>query len=137
MRVENAFEARVKPHPFINLLNYILLESSGADIACTALFDSAKGFDTDITMRDIINNYPFPNTFKVLEMSGNDIKRAIERSASYFDLHDNKISVSADFLEPKPQHFNYDIFAGVHYTINVSRLWRTCERIEYKWTTLG
>ena len=42
MRVENAFEARVKPHPFINLLNYILLESSGADIACTALFDSAK-----------------------------------------------------------------------------------------------
>ncbi|PAK63744.1 bifunctional metallophosphatase/5'-nucleotidase [Staphylococcus caprae] len=121
MRVENAFEARVKPHPFINLLNYILLESSGADIACTALFDSAKGFDTDITMRDIINNYPFPNTFKVLELSGNDIKRAIERSASYFDLHDNKISVSADFLEPKPQHFNYDIFAGVHYTINVSR----------------
>ena len=71
-------------------------------------------------MRDIINNYPFPNTFKVLELSGNDIKRAIERSASYFDLHDNKISVSADFLEPKPQHFNYDIFAGVHYTI-VSR----------------
>lgn len=29
--------------------------------------------------------------------------------------------MSADFLEPKPQHFNYDIFAGVHYTINVSR----------------
>lgn len=59
MRVENAFDARVKPHPFINLLNYILLESSGADITCTALFDSAKGFDKDVTMRDIINNYPF------------------------------------------------------------------------------
>ncbi|WP_336821835.1 bifunctional UDP-sugar hydrolase/5'-nucleotidase [Staphylococcus capitis] len=121
MRVENAFDARVKPHPFINLLNYILLESSGADITCTALFDSAKGFDKDVTMRDIINNYPFPNTFKVIELTGRDIKLAIERSAAYFDLHDEEISVSADFLEPKPQHFNYDIFAGIDYTIHVGR----------------
>ena len=64
MRQENA------PHAFVNLLNYILLEKSGADIACTALFDSANGFDEKITMRDIINNYPFPNTFKVIELSG-------------------------------------------------------------------
>lgn len=121
MRVENAFEARIKPHPFINLLNYILLQSSNADIACTALFDSAQGFDQNVTMRDIINNYPFPNTFKVLELSGKDIKLAIERSAAYFDLKDGKIDVSDDFLKPKPQHFNYDIFAGIEYVIHVDR----------------
>ncbi|MEJ7221066.1 bifunctional metallophosphatase/5'-nucleotidase, partial [Staphylococcus gallinarum] len=39
MIVHNAFEARVAPHPFINFLNYVLLAKSGADIACTALFD--------------------------------------------------------------------------------------------------
>lgn len=121
MRVENAFEARVKPHPFTNLLNYILLKSSDADIACTALFDSAKGFDNEVTMRDIINNYPFPNTFKVLKLSGKDIKLAIERSATYFDLENDKISVSSVFLDPKPQHFNYDIFGGIDYTIHVSK----------------
>lgn len=74
-------------------------------------------------MRDIINNYTFPNIFKVLELSGKDIKLAIERSASYFDLVNNEITVSADFLEPKPQHFNYVIFAGIQYTIHVNRLY--------------
>ena len=59
LRINNSFEARKSPHAFVNLLNYILLEKSGADIACTALFDSANGFDEKITMRDIINNYPF------------------------------------------------------------------------------
>ncbi|EOR48883.1 hypothetical protein V115_00339 [Staphylococcus aureus Tur-12] len=29
--------------------------------------------------------------------------------------------MSADFLEPKPQHFNYDIYGGVSYTIHVGR----------------
>lgn len=103
MIINNSFEARKSPHPFVNLLNYILLEKCGADIACTALFDSANGFERKITMRDIINNYTFPNIFKVLELSGKDIKLAIERSASYFDLVNNEITVSADFLEPKPQ----------------------------------
>ena len=119
MRINNSFEARKSPHAFVNLLNYILLEKSGADIACTALFDSANGFDEKVTMRDIINNYPFPNTFKVIELSGKDIKLAIERSASYFDIVNHKITVNKEFLEPKPQHFNYDIFAGIQYTIHV------------------
>lgn len=72
-------------------------------------------------MRDVINNYPFPNTFKVLAVSGAELKNAIERSAEYFDVQDGEISVSADFLEPKPQHFNYDIYGGVSYTIHVGR----------------
>lgn len=42
MLVEDQFEARMKPHPLINLINVMLLEKSGADIASTALFDSAK-----------------------------------------------------------------------------------------------
>ena len=40
----------------------------------TALFDSAKGFNQQVTMRDIINNYPFPNTFQVLELNGKELK---------------------------------------------------------------
>ena len=90
-------------------------------MACTALFDSATGFTKHVTMRDVINNYPFPNTFKVLRVSGADIKAAIERSAEYFDVIQEEITISKDFMEPKPQHFNYDIFAGVSYTIQASQ----------------
>lgn len=121
MMINHAFEARVAPHPFTNFMNYALLEKSGADVACTALFDSASGFKQVVTMRDVINNYPFPNTFKVLAVSGFKLKQAIERSAEYFDVKNDEVSVSADFLEPKPQHFNYDIYGGVSYTIHVGR----------------
>lgn len=72
-------------------------------------------------MRDVINNYPFPNIFKVLAVSGAKLKEAIERSAEYFDVKNDEVSVSADFLEPKPQHFNYDIYGGLSYTIHVGR----------------
>lgn len=122
MLVEDKFEARVKPHPLLNLINLILLEKSGADIASTALFDSAAGFNTQVTMRDIINNYPFPNTFQVLELTGAGIKEALELSASYFALDENnEITINESFLYPKPQHFNYDIYGGISYTIHVGQ----------------
>ncbi|HFE4155230.1 TPA: bifunctional UDP-sugar hydrolase/5'-nucleotidase [Staphylococcus aureus] len=121
MTINHAFEARVAPHPFTNFMNYALLEKSDADVACTALFDSASGFKQVVTMRDVINNYPFPNTFKVLAVSGAKLKEAIERLAEYFDVKNDEVSVSADFLGPKPQHFNYDIYGGVSYTIHVGR----------------
>lgn len=70
-------------------------------------------------MRDIINNYPFPNTFQVLELNGKGIKAALEKSASYFSVNDNnEITVSDTFLSPKPQHFNYDMYGGISYTIH-------------------
>ncbi|MBW1103279.1 5'-nucleotidase C-terminal domain-containing protein, partial [Escherichia coli] len=71
--------------------------------------------------RDIINNYPFPNTFKVLEMTGKGIREALEQSARYFDLTDSgDVGINDTFLNPKPQHYNYDIFGGVSYNIKVS-----------------
>ena len=47
-----------------------------------------RGFNSRITMRDIINNYPFPNTFQVLKLTGVGIKDALEKSVSYFALND-------------------------------------------------
>ncbi len=71
-------------------------------------------------MRDIINNYPFPNTFQVLKLTGAGIKDALEKSASYFTLNDkNEITINDAFLYPKPQHFNYDMYGGITYTIHV------------------
>jgi len=120
MRIDNHFEARKQPHPFINLLNYILLEVSEADISSTALFDTATGFDTTVTMRDVINNYPFPNTFNVLAMSGHEIKASLEKSAAYFDIENGEVVVSPTSIKPKPQHFNYDMYGGIYYEIHVN-----------------
>ncbi|EKU48574.1 bifunctional metallophosphatase/5'-nucleotidase [Staphylococcus massiliensis] len=120
MLVKDDFKARIKPHPIVNLLNHAQMSLAGVDISCTPLFPSARGFSKTVTMRDIIDNYPFPNTFNVLEVTGAELKAALEKTATYFDVEDGDITVNQAFLEPKPQHFNYDMYSGIDYTIHAS-----------------
>jgi len=52
-------------------------------------------------MRDIVSNYVYPNTLKVIRILGQDIKGALEKSAEYFILADNgKIKVNPAFEKP-------------------------------------
>ncbi len=61
------------------------MASSGTDISGTALFNNeGKGFNNQITMRDIITNYIYPNTLAVLRVTGQDLREALEQSATYF-----------------------------------------------------
>ncbi|WP_208092114.1 5'-nucleotidase C-terminal domain-containing protein, partial [Escherichia coli] len=85
------------------------MEASNAPIAASALFDLSRGFKGEVTMRDVLNNYPFPNTFNVLKLSGQDIKDALEQTAEYFEVQDQEVIVNPEYVEPKPQHYNYDI----------------------------
>jgi 2',3'-cyclic-nucleotide 2'-phosphodiesterase/3'-nucleotidase len=92
--------------------------------------DSVKGFDKEITMRDIVSNYIYPNTLKVIRVTGSDMKAALERSASYFALDENgELTVSKDFSYPKPQAYNYDMWEGIQYKVDVSK--KVGERIVF------
>lgn len=123
MTITDPFQARVEKHPFIEFVNNVQLEVSVADISLTALFDNeAKGFAETVTMRDIVTNYKYPNTLVVLSLTGQEIKDALEKSATYFALDQNgKITVNPAYLEPKPQHYNYDMWENIEYTIQVSK----------------
>ncbi|OAB43778.1 bifunctional metallophosphatase/5'-nucleotidase [Paenibacillus glacialis] len=123
MRISNPLQTRLSDHPFMEWINSVQMELSGALISCAAIFDNhSPGFDRNITMRDIMINYKYPNTLTVLRVTGQDIKDALERSAQYFQRNEmGEIEVSEDFLLPKPQHFNYDMWEGIEYMIDVSR----------------
>jgi 2',3'-cyclic-nucleotide 2'-phosphodiesterase/3'-nucleotidase len=123
MLVKDPMQARLKDSALIEFINRVQMEMSGAPISNTALFDNiSPGFPADITMRDIVSNYIYPNTLKVIRISGQDIKNAIEQSAEYFELApDGTVQVSAKFRDPKPQHYNYDMWEGITYKINISR----------------
>lgn len=121
MRIDDIFLARLKGHPFINFLHEVQLDVSGADFSSLAVFDSAMGFGKKISVRDVLINYPYPNTLKVLEVTGRKLKEAIEKSATYFEVEDGKVKVSKDFLVPKVQHYNYDTYGGLEYKIDLSR----------------
>lgn len=121
MRVDDIFLARLKGHPFINFLHQVQLDVSGADFSALSVFDSAIGFSKKISVRDVLINYPYPNTLKVLEVTGKQLKEAIEKSATYFVIEDKKIGINKDFLVPKVQHYNYDTYGGLEYKIDLSR----------------
>ena len=82
--MNDIFEARLKGHPFINFLHQVQLEASDADFSALSLFDSAIGFKKNVSIRDVLINYPYPNTLMVLKVRGDKLKEAIEKAATYF-----------------------------------------------------
>lgn len=120
MLISSPFTARLEGHPYVEFINRIQNEVGGTSISCMAIFnDVCKGFNPNVTMRDIVTNYIFPNTLKVLQVKGEYIIQALEQSASYFTLADGEPVVSEAFLIPKAQPFNYDLWSGIDYTIDL------------------
>ena len=89
-------------------------------LCSNSLFDGATGFGENITMRNIVSTYVFPNTLVVKKITGKILKEYLEKNAEYFDIENNKIVVSKDFLYPKLMKYNYDMVDGIFYTIKAS-----------------
>ncbi|WP_291649308.1 bifunctional UDP-sugar hydrolase/5'-nucleotidase [Clostridium sp.] len=119
--LDDIFIARLKGHPFINFLHEVQLSISNADFSALSLFDTAIGFKKNVSIRDVLINYPYPNTLKVLKVKGSKIKEAIEKSATYFVLENNEVKINKEFLVPKVQNYNYDTFAGLTYEIDLNK----------------
>ena len=121
MVITDSFSVRTCEHPAIEFINKVQMQAAGVDISTTSLFNNlSPGFGTNVTMRDIISNYMFPNTLKVLCVSGQDIKDALEQSASYFMLNETgNLEVNPAFIHPKPQHYNYDMWEGIEYVLDI------------------
>lgn len=123
MTITDPMLTRLADHPFIEFINKVQMEAAGVGISSTALFDDySKGFSKHITMRDIVSNYVYPNTLKVIEITGRDMKDALERSASYFSVNEEGDPIiNPAFSIPKPQHYNYDMWEGIDYVIDLAK----------------
>ena len=104
-----------------NFINQVQLEVSEADLACTSFANAIKGFNTSVTVRDIVSTYVYPNTLVVLEVTGSILKQALEVCASYIHHENGELSVSRRFLQPKVAHYNYDFFSNVFYTFDLTK----------------
>ncbi|PKG23212.1 bifunctional metallophosphatase/5'-nucleotidase [Niallia nealsonii] len=123
MEVHDPLEIRLKDSSLIEFINTIQMDAAKVKISNTALFNNdSPGFKSNVTMRDIVSNYIYPNTLKVLALTGQDIREALEQTAKYFTLNEqgNPV-VSEAFLYPKPQHYNYDMWEGVEYILDISK----------------
>ena len=122
MVIKDHLEARLKDNAYTEFINNVQMEAAKVDISCIAIFDNhCKGFNHNVTMRDIISNYKYPNTLKVISLKGADIKAALEKTAEYFSIVNRKIEVSKAGNHPKLQHYNYDMWEGIDYVIDISK----------------
>lgn len=122
LQIKDPFLARIQEHPYIEFINRIQMATSGTSISCTALFhDERGGLKQAVTMRDIVTNYIYANTLKVLRLSGQDILLALEQSASYFTVEAGQLKVAEPFLYPKAQPYNYDMWEGIEYIFDISK----------------
>jgi len=105
-----------------DFFNKVQLYYSHADISVVGLANDIAGFHKEVTTRDIIATYPYPNTLVVCKINGEQLKRALERTAEYFDHDENgNIVISKAFLEPKVEHYNYDYYDGIDYKFDYEK----------------
>ncbi|WP_017690384.1 bifunctional UDP-sugar hydrolase/5'-nucleotidase [Paenibacillus sp. PAMC 26794] len=123
LSITNATALRLQAHPFIAFVHQVQMEATGAQLSNTAMLsEEARGFGSHITVRDVLSNFIYPNTLTVLELSGQDIREALEQTARYFEVDaSGEVAVNPAYMEPKPQHYNYDMWAGMEYELDVSQ----------------
>lgn len=111
----DAWQVRTQGCAYITLINQIQMAAMHTDIAATSLFnDRAHGFDTRVTMRDILMNYIYANTLVAETIIGSELRAALEKCASYFTVNDGQLQVNPDF----DFSFNYDMYSGIDYIID-------------------
>jgi len=117
----NAREARFKDTAILDLIQRVQLEAGQADVSMVANFNPeariAKG---PVTVRDIAGLYVYENTLVVLEVTGQQLKDALEHSAKYFRSYVPG-KTAADLIDERIPAYNFDIAEGVNYTLDISR----------------
>jgi len=119
--IDNQLDARLNKHPLVSFINQVQLEVSGADISSCSLGNGVSGFRKDITVRDVIGTYVFPNSLVVKEVSGKILKIALEKTAEFFELKDGVPVFSPKFNTPKLQLYAYDMYDNINYTIDLRK----------------
>lgn len=117
---EDRIKMALKGSDLADLINKIQLDYTGADISITSFANVISGLKKNLTTRDVLNTYRFPNTTVVLEIDGKTLRAALEQNFSYIE-YDGSYKISKKFLEPKEEHYNFDYFYGIDFEKDLTK----------------
>ncbi|NMW85250.1 bifunctional metallophosphatase/5'-nucleotidase [Peptoniphilus sp. AGMB00490] len=103
-----------------DLINKIQREYTSSDISITSFANVVSGLKKNLTTRDVLNTYRFPNTAIVLEIDGKTLRKALEQNYTYIE-YDGEYKIAKRFLEPKEEHYNFDFFYGISFELNLKK----------------
>lgn len=116
----------IQPTAMIDLINSVQmyygeqLIGEKIDVSASAAFRSDANIkEGPIKRSDISLIYRYDNTLYVLEITGKQLKKYMEWSASYYNQYQpGDLTIS---FNQKIPGYNYDMFKGVYYEIDVSK----------------
>jgi 2',3'-cyclic-nucleotide 2'-phosphodiesterase/3'-nucleotidase len=116
-----AKNARLRDTPIIDLIQRVQLEAGKADVSMAASFNpEARIPKGPVTVRDIAGLYEYENTLVTLELTGQQLKDALEHSAKYFREYQAGKSAS-ELVDQRIPGYNFDMAEGVAYEIDLSK----------------
>lgn len=106
--------------PLVDLINRAQLHYSGADVSMTPVFRLDADVEPgEIRRSDVSRIYKMTNDLYVMAMTGSQLRRYLEYTASIFDTWEpGELTLAAD---PDVSFYKYDMFEGITYAIDVSR----------------
>ena len=118
--IKGIAQVQLQETPMLHLINEVQTYYSGAQVSAAACFNLAANMKAgDIRRCDTALIYKFANTLYKLEMTGAQLKKYMEWSASYYNTYkDGDLTIS---YNPNIRAYNYDTFSGVNYEVNVSK----------------
>jgi 2',3'-cyclic-nucleotide 2'-phosphodiesterase / 3'-nucleotidase len=116
-----AREARFRDTAILDLIQNVQLEAGKADVSMVASFNSEARIEKGpVSVRDIAGLYVYENTLAVLEVTGQQLKDALEHSAKYYKPYVAGKPLT-ELIDEKIPAYNFDIAEGVTYDLDISK----------------
>ncbi len=116
-----AEDARFRDTAILDLVQKVQLDAGNADVSMVASFNqNARIEKGPVTVRDITELYVYENTLAVLEVTGQQLKEALEHSAKYYKPYEPGKSLR-ELIDEKIPDYNFDVAEGVTYRIDITK----------------
>lgn len=105
----------------LDLVQRVQLDVGHADVSMVASFnDRARIPKGPVTVREVAGIYIYDNTLVVLDVTGKQVKDALEYSAKYFKPYVPG-TPAAELIDRRIPQYNFDIAEGVTYDIDITK----------------
>lgn len=104
----------------IDLINTVQMKYANAEISSAALFNFGSTLKKgDFKKKDVAFIYKYNNTLMGVNITGKNLLDYMEWSVSYYNTYkDGDVTIS---FNPNVRGYNYDMFAGIDYTVDISK----------------
>jgi len=75
----------------------------------------------DIAIRNVADLYIYPNTLRIVKLTGEQVREWLERAAGQFNTIDPSSSETQALINTEFPSYNYDVIDGVNYRIDVTQ----------------